>query len=299
MDKENIYEYILGQKQLIEMECLKINTQLQIDSIFPENITQLIEQINDQHKNKTLELEYLNNELANEEAERKKKKKIQTNKMFLSFEDIVEILSSYDDGIYGVINYYKINKTINETKANEMLIKYISDKKFEYYNKPAIVKKIIEKGKFTESATEDQYGFVFMYEKNDDDIVDLNKVYLLKNGDINFINKQSSDNSEKSDNDKDNDEDNQDDNDLIITKIYNFVSEKKIVLKEIIYESTFESASDEIDETLHSDKEKQKKQLEDDIKNLNENDDLARFESISIKKSDPEVALFIENIKKL
>ena len=38
---------------------------------------------------------------------------------------------------------------------------------------------------------------------------------------------------------------------------------------------------------------------EDDIKNLNENDDLARFESISIKKSDPEVALFIENIKKL
>jgi hypothetical protein len=41
------------------------------------------------------------------------------------------------------------------------------------------------------------------------------------------------------------------------------------------------------------------KEILDDIKNLNENDDLARFESISIKKSDPEVALFIENIKKL
>jgi hypothetical protein len=35
-----------------------------------------------------------------------------------------------------------------------------------------------------------------------------------------------------------------------------------------------------------------------ELKNLNENDDLARLENMSIKKSDPDVAAFIENIKK-
>lgn len=285
MDKENIYEYVLGQKQIIEMECLKINTLLQKNDIFPDNIVQLIEQINQEHKNKQDILEKLEEEYAEKKREVEKKnalKKPQTSKLFLTYDDIINMIGSFSDGVYGVINYIPVTNTINADKANDLLIKYVNDKKFEYYNKPAIVKKLINKNKFTESAIEDSYGFVFLYEKIDDDITELNKVYLLKNGDINFINKSDDEESNNEDSDNENndsansadsaDSDNKSeaDSDKTITKIYHFVSDKKIVLKEIIYESNFESMGEEIDESSYKNKEKEEKQkLEDDIKNLN------------------------------
>lgn len=282
MDKENIYEYVLGQKQLIEMECLKINTQLLANDIFPDNIAQLIEQVNTQHKNKLDVLEKLEEECAEKRKEEEKKnasKKNQVNKLFLSYDDIINMIGSFPDGIYGVINYLPLTKTINASKANDLIIKYITDKKFEYYNKLPIVKKLINKNKFTESANEDSYGFVFLYEKNDDEISDLNKVYLLKNGDINFINKTSDNEVDEAESnnesdrgsdksDSDNESNASDDSEKIITKIYHFVSEKKIVLKEIIYESNFEFMGEEIDETSYNDKGKEK--LEEEIKLLNE-----------------------------
>lgn len=299
MNKENIYEYVLGQKQTIEMECLKINTLLQKNDIFPDNIVQLIEQISQEHKNKQDTLEKLEEEYAEKKKEAEKKnalKKPQVSKLFLTYDDIINMIGSFSDGVYGVINYLPVTNTINADKANDLIIKYINDKKIEYYNKPAIVKKLINKNKFTESANEDSYGFVFLYEKIDDDITELNKVYLLKNGDINFINKSEDEsNNEDSDNENNDsansannspnnlandlaDSDNEDnksesnsaDSDKIITKIYHFVSEKKIVLKEIIYESNFESMEEEIDESSYKNKEKEEKQkLEEDIKNLN------------------------------
>ena len=299
MDKENIYEYVLGQKQLIEMECLKINTQLQTNDSFPDNIAQLIEQANQTYKNKKDILEKLQEEFAEKKKEAEKKnasKKTQANKLFLSYDDIINMICSFPDGIYGVINYLPLTNTSNEKKANELIIKFITDKKFDYHNKPAIVKKLINKNKFTESANEDFYGFVFLYEKNEDDISELNKVYLLKNGDINFINQSNEsdkeeenklaiddnnklandDNNKLANDDKSDDESDDDvkteesDNDKIITKIYNFVSEKKIVLKEIIYESNFVLMGEEIDETSYDDKGKEKEKLEEEINLLSE-----------------------------
>jgi hypothetical protein len=274
MDKENIYEYVLEQKQLVELECLKINTQLQLDSIFPDNVGTIIEELTKEFNEKNDELNRINQEQAEKEAEKNKMKKNVSisNKLFLSFDDIINLLSSNNisDGTYGIINYYCLNKTIDESKANDLIIKYVSDKKYEYYNKPAIVKKLIEKGKFTEQAVEESYGFVFMYEKNDDDITDLNKVYLMKNGDINYINKINLENSE-----------NDDETEKIITKIYNFVSDKKIVLKDIIYESGFNTEEIEIDETLPSNN---KNNLEDEISDITERKKLCENFNKQVKK---------------
>jgi hypothetical protein len=254
---ENIYEHTLKQKHLIETLCFKINYELgeknqdninsSINYIFPDNVIQLYEDIDKEVNAISLELEKLEDDERvreknliklieeNRAKEMKEKKQSKTN-LFLSFDDIVNIISLFPDGIYGIINYFPITKILTVNKVNDKIIKYITDKKMEYHNKSTIVKKLINNGKLTVTANEDSYGFVFMYEKLDDEIIDLNKVYLLKNGNINLINYKDPDNEEATDS-----EDDKELNDNVITKIYNFTL-NKIILKEIIYESNFESA---------------------------------------------------------
>ena len=269
MDKENIYEYVLGQKHLIEMESLKINSQYQITNIFPDTINEHYDQLNKSIELVTNELNNLKEieeervrikqreilkerqRLIEEEREREKENK-KINNMFLSFEYIKNMLSTFPNGTYGVINYYYDNNNTNSVLCTEYILNFISEKKIEYYNKPLIVKKLIDinidkkkkKYKFTDLAIEEAYGFVFLYTKDNNEITDLNKVYLLKNGDINFINKKllnqtAKDEEEDAESNSESGEDDEIDN--IITKIYNFVSDKKIVLKEIIYESNFQT----------------------------------------------------------
>ena len=315
MDKENIYEYMLEQKHFVELECLKVNTQCQTDNIFPDNIISLSEQLGKEIEATSKQINEIKTSLREKEKEKdllrlekekESNKSNQSNKsnMFITFDDIINMISALPDGVYGIINYYA------KQQSADKIIKFISDKKLEYYNKPAIVKKLIEKGKFTETAINEAYGFVFMYEKKDDDIIDLNKVYLLKNGDIENINQNLSESV------NDSGEDNEE-QDKIITKIYNFVSDKKIALKEIIYESNFQSAEEEeeVDETLPcnnllkledklSDMESKKKEYEtflkavkkykkylnDNVKSDDIKDTLNNFTSIKtlIKKiSDP------------
>lgn len=206
---EDLYQFILIQRQLIEKECYKLNT-------FPENIIKTEDNSND---------------------------------LFISFAKIKYILKNNQDsensenGIYGLINY-------NKSYDNDLLIKYIVDNNMEYHNKPGIVKKLIKNNTFTEEAINDSYGFLFMYEKKDEDIVDLNKVYLLKGGNIENLNTDT------------------DIDDKIITKIYEFNT--KIVLTDIVYSSVYDSynlTDTEPSKKLYNMIEKYKKYINDNVKN--------------------------------
>jgi len=230
---EDNYTYILNLKYQLETEYYRLKSQYSyFNDMDINNIMNYYDDINIKIKNLQLE----DNKLI---------------QLYLLENDIEKLLSEYNDGVYGVINYIKSD--------NNLLIKYITDKHVEYYNKSNLVKKIIDKNKFTETGINESYGIVFIYEKNNNQLNNLNKVYLLKNGDIDYLN--------------DNNSDEEDDN--IITKIYEFG--QKIILKEIIYDSSFEK--DENNKELEELKQKQllmdniirfnkkyKKYIEDNIK---------------------------------
>ena len=129
---------------------------------------------------------------------------------FLSNVDIENLLLEYEDGTYGILNYF--NKNPNPNK----IIEFIIDNNYEYYNKQSIINKLIKDNKIIDKS----YGILFLYTKNDKSIVDLKKVYLLKNNDINYLNSDDTD-------------------EQIITKIYEFGT--KIILKEEIYDNNFKS----------------------------------------------------------
>ena len=205
---EDLYQFILIQRQLIEKECYKLNT-------FPENNIKVEDNPED---------------------------------LFISFAKIKHILTDNQDltnGIYGLINY-------NKSHDNDILIKYIVNNNMEYHNKPGIVKKLIQDNKFTEEANNNSYGFLFMYEKKDGEIIDLNKVFLLKGSDIKSLNE------------------NEDSDDKIITKLYEINA--KIVLTDIIYSSVYESYNvrdddKEPNKKLYNMIEKYKKYVNENVKN--------------------------------
>lgn len=229
---EDNYTYILNLKYQLETEYYRLKSQYSYFNDFDiNNIMKYYDDISIKINNIQLE----DNKLV---------------QLYLLENDIENVLSEYNDGIYGIINYMKSD--------NDLLIKYIADKNVEYHNKSAIVKKIIDNNKFTETAINESYGIIFMYEKNNNQLNNLNKVYLLKNGDINYLNNNLDE-----------------DDDIIITKIYEFG--QKIILKEIIYNSTFEK--DENNKELEELKQKHslmsniirfykkyKKYIEDNIK---------------------------------
>lgn len=202
---EDIFYYILTQRHIIELEYYKLKSDPSFKNLDINSIE-----------------EYYNN-LKNKDS------------FLLNENDIKNLLKDYDEGTYGILNYY------NQNNKNQ-LIKYIEDSKYEYYNKASIVNKLIKKSKFTDEGLEGSYGFLFLYEKTDD-IKFLNKIYLLKNGDIEYIN--------------------EDTDDKVITKIYEF--DEKIILKEIIYESNFKNRLNRLEELYKLDR-KFKKYVNDNIK---------------------------------
>jgi len=205
---EDINLFIINQRNTIENEYYQLKTNsTDFNKLDIYNISSYYDDLNKEiiDINKQIEID--------KEIDKKDK-----NSLFFIDEDIVKLLNVFNDGIYGIINYYD-DYDINR------LIKYLTKSNFEYYNKQTIINKLIKNGKSTQELKDGSYGIVFLYKKEDGDIESLNKVYLLKNGDITIMN-----NSEEEDEDK------------IITKIYEFGN--KIVLKEIIYESNINLIND-------------------------------------------------------
>lgn len=227
---EDIYQFLLSQRHIIENKYYDLKSQSSIfNDLDINNITEYYDSINNSievNKKKLLEYE--------ENKTKKTIKVIDNNSLYLSDNMIKKLLKSYDDGIYGLINYYP-------NYNSDKLLKYIKKNEMTYHNKESIVNKIIKNNKFTDEAKSESYGVLFMYEKRrSEELDDLNKVYLLKNGNIEDINKT----------DDEEDDESLEDNDKIVTKIYHF--DKKITLKEIIYESNYLEKSDESDDSDNS-----------------------------------------------
>ncbi len=243
LQMEDIYAFTLSQRHIIESEYYKLKTEN------PEQFTNLdINQIGQLYESVLKNIELTNNQLTNAKnakleqiANFKKKTKENKNKrLSIGLEIVEKLLDQYSDGIYGIINYFSDH-------SDENLLKYILTKKAEFNNKPAVISKLIKNNKLSAEALSDSYGFIFMFDKTDDAITDLNKVHMLKNGNIYKMN--NPDENEEDDEEDESKSDNEsisktDSVDKIVTKVYEFGS--KIVLKEVIYESTLEELEDEL-----------------------------------------------------
>ena len=169
-------------------------------------------------------IEYTDNLNKNINDEQININKIKSNNLFLSDLDIEKLLIEYEDGTYGILNY--IYNSVDQHKLVELII----NNSYEFNNKVAIKNKLITNNKFSNQAIEESYGVLFIYKKENSIITDLKKVHLLKNNSIDFLNLDETE-------------------DKLITKIYEFG--EKIVLKDAIYDSTFDQSelktqSDEI-----------------------------------------------------
>lgn len=194
---EDINLYLLNLKQSIELEYYKLkSTNIDLNKL---EITNIIDHY-----------ELIIKELANENN---KLEEMKSNKLFLSDIDIDNLLSEYDNGTYGILNYF------NNTDQNK-IIDFIINNKYEYYNKQTIINKLIVNNRMSELAIEGSYGILFLYSKDETTINDLHKIYLLKNNDINYLNDDETD-------------------EKIITKIYEINT--KLTLIDEIYSTNFES----------------------------------------------------------
>lgn len=187
-------------------------------------------------KNKhTIELLLLNNGKFYDDC--LKYQSIFDNKtLMVEYNDVNDILcdESYESGTYGFLNYQL------DLKYDKMLTK-----NYEFNNKPGIVKKTLDTSKlnFLEDAITQNYGIIEMYEKQDDGtIIELKKYHLLKNTEINSINKSSYDKITIK----------MLQNDFIITQIYKF--DAKISLLTIMTKNDYVIESNENDPFVKYDK---------------------------------------------
>ena len=274
---EDINLFIINQRHLIENEYYQLKTNSNdFNKLDICNISSYYDDINK-------EILDINKQIEIDKQIDKKDKN--NNSLFLILEDIEKLLDSFNNGIYGIINYYK-NNDVNDINK---LIKYLTKSNFEYYNKSTIVNKLIKNGKPTQELKDESYGIVFLYKKENNEIESLNKVYLLKNGDITNMNNSHEEEEEE---------------DKIITKIYEFGN--KIVLKEIIYESNINLINDIDNDSIKKRDELESKRvkldnllkmikkyykyLDENIKSIEIRDFLSNFNFIKnfIKKiSDP------------
>ena len=199
---EDIHLFLLKLKQQIEIEYYKL--QLEYSDYTKLNIIDIIN-----------EYEQVESSINKYKSEIVKNK---SNNLYLSAKDINNLLEDYEEGTYGILNYFINPKTHN-------IIEYISKLDYTFYNKQSVVDKIITKSNddFTTNAKEESYGLLFLYIKHESssELEDLHKIYLLKNNSIEYLNEETTEDSEH-----------------IITKIYEFGS--KIMLKDIIYKNSFE-----------------------------------------------------------
>ena len=133
----------------------------------------------DEHKQFILEqkAKSVSVSVSEPEPESEPESETSNDELFIKWSTIINILSEYEDGTYGVLNYFEPN-------LSSKMVEYLKSAEVEYHNKPNIVKKLILKNDFSAEAKNDSYGVLFIYSKSDGSIENLNKVYLLKNGDI-------------------------------------------------------------------------------------------------------------------
>jgi sulfur relay (sulfurtransferase) DsrF/TusC family protein len=130
-------------------------------------------------------------------------------------EDNIEYIldDTFEEGIYGILIYQfdlKYDKILNSDNIT-------------FHNKQNIVKKLLNNNDLNDYAREQNYGILELYKIDENNIINLNKFFLLKNGNINHINNTSFD------------EINLDNlaNDFIITKIYK-IEDNNIIYKNSI-----------------------------------------------------------------
>ena len=239
---EDPYEFILNQKHLIDLECLNLNRNCNSNYlILPDNIDKTYNDL-------TVQINTLESE----------QKLLSNNRLVLDNNQIKSLLKQYDDGIYGIINYYPDNDM-------DKIVKLINDEKYDFHNKPSILKKLILKNtKLTDEFYDDDYGFLFLYEKKGDQYTECKKIFIIKNGNIDSLNN---------------------DDEKIITKIYHF--QTKIVLKKIVYnDDLVEEQSGDLEtkkkqlDNLYKMIKKYRKYLDDNVKNKETRDLLFNFSFI-------------------
>jgi hypothetical protein len=220
---EDIYQYALVLKNQIELEYYKLKSNENFNNLDINSISQYNSQLNLNIKSNKIKLD--NFKIDNLKISNK------TNKQILNIDDLIinKLLTTYDDNLYGIINY-----TLSHSD-NELVNYIINDINVEFNNKLSLIKKLIKNNTFTKEAIANKYGIIFMYQKINNQLINLNKVHLLKNGNIDKLNKNTI-------NDTINDTINEtlneiieDNDDIIYTKIYEFGT--KIILREIITKS--------------------------------------------------------------
>ena len=143
------------------------------------------------------------------------------NKNFLFDDNIIYyLLKNYNDGIYGILNYQieMIDKKIE--------FKPIIFNNYTIRNKNKNLNKLInvDNNSLSDYAINENYGILTIYQKDDNDIINLNQIYILPNGSITYINEMEN-----------NYINNLDEFD-IITKIYNFNDNKIKCIETIDYD---------------------------------------------------------------
>ena len=107
------------------------------------------------------------------------------NKFIINKKDINIILEQYEDGIYGILNYSlsfdNNNILITNYQFNNHQIKNKMTKNIE---------KLLNemKNKLTEEAIEENYGILELYKKENDEIKNMEQIYILQNGSIKYLN---------------------------------------------------------------------------------------------------------------
>jgi hypothetical protein len=303
---EDIYQYILNQRHIIENEYLKIKSQhIEISDLDINQIHEYWDNLNLNIESTKNHQNIIESQLKSKIAEAKSKsKQLSEQQLFLDDPNIENLIKTYNDGTYGIINYYPSHDDIK-------IVKYIKTNKMEYHNKPAIIKKLISNNKFTQEAIDESYGIMFLYEKKQNKIINLNKVYLLKNGNIKHMNHNEDDTEDISNDDlnskdhSDNESNSEDQPDKIITKIYEFST--KIILKEIIYKSNFEKLNSDSESDSKSESESESKSslnLIEKLQILNQKKSLIenlfkitkKYKNyIDINVSDPNIKIFLNN----
>ncbi len=161
------------------------------------------------YKHKIERMLLLHNKKFDDMLESKTKKQL----FILNDEDVNDILSNeeYETGIYGFINYQI------DLKIDKLL-----DRSYTFYNKASVIKKVldIKNNNLTEEGNKNNYGFLQLYEKTENEIKNIKQYYLLKNGNINYLN--NSDNKSIILKDLP--------DEYIITKIYKFINDKIMLL---------------------------------------------------------------------
>jgi hypothetical protein len=87
---EDINIYLLSLRQSIEMEYYKIkSTNDNLNKLEINNIINFYDSIQEKLSDEKIRLD-----------------KIKSNNLFLSLSDITNLLSEYEDGTYGILNYF-------------------------------------------------------------------------------------------------------------------------------------------------------------------------------------------------